>query len=320
MPDVVIVGGGLSGLSAAWELHRQQIPYTLIEVKNRLGGSILTERRAGFTLDGGRMASPRAWDWSFLAELGLTDALINHADDQVIFRDGAGALIDALAKQGAAQHPTMLRMAVHSIGMIQDGVFGVCLENGVLLSARAVIIAAPARYAEPMFRQLQPEIAYRLFDFRYDTLTRVSLGYRSADAPQIPSAPPPDYPIIAMHSTDAPARVPDDSRLVQVAVRHEWLPEEHRDLVGEIAALFGWADHPQADLIHYWSEADALFLPTEHGTHAQNMTAIRHLLPEGVGLAGSDYAITDDPARVSLAERVSMGREAALRVSAYLRA
>ncbi len=48
MANVVVIGGGLTGLAAAWELERQRIPYTLIEVKKRFGGSIITERRDGF--------------------------------------------------------------------------------------------------------------------------------------------------------------------------------------------------------------------------------------------------------------------------------
>ncbi len=52
MAEVIIVGGGLTGISAAWELEQQHIPYRLIEVKNRLGGSIVTRCEAGFVLDG----------------------------------------------------------------------------------------------------------------------------------------------------------------------------------------------------------------------------------------------------------------------------
>ncbi|MFC3165799.1 flavin monoamine oxidase family protein [Ciceribacter thiooxidans] len=39
---VVIVGGGLAGLTAAYHLHRNGLDFTLVEARNRLGGRILT--------------------------------------------------------------------------------------------------------------------------------------------------------------------------------------------------------------------------------------------------------------------------------------
>lgn len=39
-PHVLIIGGGIAGLSAAWQLQQQGISYTLVEAANRLGGMI----------------------------------------------------------------------------------------------------------------------------------------------------------------------------------------------------------------------------------------------------------------------------------------
>ena len=50
---VAIVGGGISGLSAAWELHRRGIPFVLLERTERTGGLIRTERDGPFTIDAG---------------------------------------------------------------------------------------------------------------------------------------------------------------------------------------------------------------------------------------------------------------------------
>src|SRR4051812_15273618 len=103
MSEVIIIGGGLTGMSAAWELERLKIPYRLIEVKRRLGGSILTKREAGFVLDGAGFEHEQYGEWAFLAELGLENALIpisKYRDGRIVmFRDGTQTLIDAIEKR-----------------------------------------------------------------------------------------------------------------------------------------------------------------------------------------------------------------------------
>ena len=51
--DCVIVGGGISGLAAAHELHRCRIPFVLVEKDGRYGGVIRTEHVDGFVVDAG---------------------------------------------------------------------------------------------------------------------------------------------------------------------------------------------------------------------------------------------------------------------------
>jgi oxygen-dependent protoporphyrinogen oxidase len=82
---VVVVGGGITGLTAAYRLLKAgrdrggaPIAVTLIESRARLGGNIVTERRDGLVLDGGPdsfvVARPQA---SVLCkDLGLGDRLI----------------------------------------------------------------------------------------------------------------------------------------------------------------------------------------------------------------------------------------------------
>ena len=51
--DVAVVGGGISGLAAAYELQARRVPHVLLERSSRLGGVIRTEQVDGFTIDGG---------------------------------------------------------------------------------------------------------------------------------------------------------------------------------------------------------------------------------------------------------------------------
>ena len=50
---VIIVGGGMSGLAAAYELGRRRVPFLLLEAAPTLGGVVKTERVDGFVIDAG---------------------------------------------------------------------------------------------------------------------------------------------------------------------------------------------------------------------------------------------------------------------------
>lgn len=51
--DVIVVGGGISGLTAAWHLQRAGVDVALIEAGDAVGGCMRTERRDGFLLEKG---------------------------------------------------------------------------------------------------------------------------------------------------------------------------------------------------------------------------------------------------------------------------
>ena len=51
--DVVIVGGGLAGLSCARQLQSNGVPFIIAEASDRIGGRVKTDRLDGFLLDRG---------------------------------------------------------------------------------------------------------------------------------------------------------------------------------------------------------------------------------------------------------------------------
>ncbi len=335
--DIVIIGGGLTGLAAAHTLNRAGVACTLIEVKPRLGGSLGSEYVQGFTLDSGPMLFPDSPDAAFLQTLGLENAVFTvdtpvtvgtdevGIEQQLGFSQGTQALIDTLSAPLTADdtpHSLMMRMAVSTLGWLDGSQgaksrFGICMENGMLLDARAIIVTAPARYAERIFYTLKPEISFRLLDYRYDSIARLSLGYRTADVPQIPPQPPEDYPISYIHSVQHPDRVPapaDEHVLLQAGVRFDPQKGILPDVVGQVAALMGWSQMPLVERVTHWPEADPLMWLDDN--HAERMGELQHLLPEGIALAGSDYLTTGR--RPTLQDRFDAGQAAAQKVMAYL--
>ena len=78
MSDVAIVGGGIAGLAAAYELSRRGIAFRLLERGARAGGVILSEEIDGFVVDGGpdALLIQKPDGIRLCEELGLGDRLV----------------------------------------------------------------------------------------------------------------------------------------------------------------------------------------------------------------------------------------------------
>jgi len=81
---IAIVGGGISGLTAAWQIAqlRNGCEVTLYEATERVGGTVETTRRDGFILEGGPdgWVSEKPWARDLACELGLESALVGSLD------------------------------------------------------------------------------------------------------------------------------------------------------------------------------------------------------------------------------------------------
>src|SRR5260221_4520327 len=89
----VIVGGGISGLAASYDLRKGGVESIVLEACGRLGGVIRTERIEGNTLECGpdSFISQKPAALQLIGELGLQDDVIGSNDDRritYIQRDG----------------------------------------------------------------------------------------------------------------------------------------------------------------------------------------------------------------------------------------
>ncbi len=78
MSRIVVVGGGIAGLTLAYDLGRRGLEVVLLEAEERLGGLISTFAQDGFLMDGGPDAFLRAKPHAraLCEELGLSSELI----------------------------------------------------------------------------------------------------------------------------------------------------------------------------------------------------------------------------------------------------
>ncbi len=82
MRRIAIVGGGVSGLAAAYYLSRRGIPCKLFESRSRLGGLVRTDRAHGCLVEGGpdSWLAEKRWMRDFVEELGLGRQVIGSND------------------------------------------------------------------------------------------------------------------------------------------------------------------------------------------------------------------------------------------------
>ena len=79
---IAIIGGGISGLSAAWFAQKRGLEYVLLEASERWGGKLQTEKIDGFVVEGGAdsFLATKPWAAALARELGLGERLLGTND------------------------------------------------------------------------------------------------------------------------------------------------------------------------------------------------------------------------------------------------
>lgn len=93
-PRLVVVGGGLTGLAAAWQGVCRGARVTVLEASDRLGGKVRTTRRDGFVVEGGPdcYVAYKPALTQLLGELGIADEVIAPGSGRRVALLSRGAL------------------------------------------------------------------------------------------------------------------------------------------------------------------------------------------------------------------------------------
>jgi oxygen-dependent protoporphyrinogen oxidase len=87
LADVAVVGGGIAGLAAAYELHRRGVGAVVLESSPRPGGVILTERFDGWVIDAGpdALLAQKPAGVALCRDLGLEERLVSTLTPRTAF-------------------------------------------------------------------------------------------------------------------------------------------------------------------------------------------------------------------------------------------
>jgi oxygen-dependent protoporphyrinogen oxidase len=95
MTQVLVVGAGITGLSAAWEAMRSGSRVTLVEASPQVGGKVRTERVDGFVIEHGpdSFVSYRPAALALINDLGMADEVITVGGSRAVHLRADGRLL-----------------------------------------------------------------------------------------------------------------------------------------------------------------------------------------------------------------------------------
>jgi len=209
---VVVVGAGVAGLAAAWELTRAGTDVAVLESERRPGGVVVTERQGGFVVEGG----PDGWLATephipaLAQELGIAGRIVRQAargsllwtgttferleegraaallgiqarleDLQAGFASFAGGMAE-LSDALAASLGGRIKMPLGVTGIAQAGAtWRLAVTGGMVVEADAVVLALPV-YSAARLLEAAGVAGARDLEVAYFPSLTVSLAYREA--------------------------------------------------------------------------------------------------------------------------------------------
>jgi oxygen-dependent protoporphyrinogen oxidase len=95
MHQVVIIGGGIAGLAAAFECRARGLQPLVLEASTRAGGVVVTDRTDGFVIDGGpdSILAQKPAAVALCRELGIADRLVSTLPPRTAFVLRSGRLV-----------------------------------------------------------------------------------------------------------------------------------------------------------------------------------------------------------------------------------
>lgn len=241
----------------------------------------------------------------------------------VSLRGGIGALVEHLV-QRLPDGALRTNAPVTKIAQTSDAErsWRVFVDGGQVEEADAVLVATPAPRAAGMLRDVDPDLAAGLEKIDYSSAAIVSMAYRRADLPNLPTA----FGFVVPHvegrkviagsfsSVKYGGRAPDDHLLLRMFVGGALQPEvlENDDaklaeiVRGELRDLLDIRSEPSLTRIHRWPSS----MPQYYVGHAGRIDALQQRVAaqSGLALAGNAYH------GVGLADCVRDGEEAADRL------
>ncbi len=339
---VAVVGAGLAGLSAAWELQQAGVDAVVLDAGRRPGGMIVTERRDGFVVEGGPdgflAAEPDIQDLA--RAVGIEERLVDQVARGAALWTGRrleplaeGKAAELLGIQVNANAGTQFRTFAAGMAELVEALVA-CLvprlrtTQGVTaiapaargwrlsftgassLDAEAVILAVPAWVAARLLAGLGVSAARELDTVLYAPSITVSLAYRANQVPGTLEGTgfvaAPDAGGAVRACTYAwrkyPNRAPDGFALLRAFVGP--VDGDPASIAhAELAAILSIEGDPLWTRVFHWPRG----LPRYPRGHAERVAAVRERLARlaPLAIAGAGF----DGAGVSAC--VKSGREAA---------
>lgn len=162
--EVIIIGGGLSGIMAARTLMENGVKDVLIVEKSKsVGGRLATRRIGEGKADhGAQFFTVRSPELQEDAARWLEAGWVKHWFGTPYPRYTSTAGMNALAKQLAQPIPVKLNTRVSSILDGRDGPLEVELENGERITANHCIVTAPAPQSLQLLTGIAPQEVYTI--------------------------------------------------------------------------------------------------------------------------------------------------------------